>query len=457
MIAQVLAKHIVKSDFNNLSDEIREVTERSILDTLGVMFPPTTMDKACLTIYEMAKEVDGKKESTLVGFGGKAPCETAAFVNGSLTHSLDYDDSVLAGNRPLIHPTGSTLPAALAVAERVGKVSGKEFITAIALGNDLGVRMASCVKGNLMEDYPFFPVTIFGVFSAATAAGKILGLSEEEMINALGLAAHRVAGVRESMMAVDSDLRAIRDAFTNREGVSSALMASRGIAASKNAIEQTFQAYYGSEYDPEPLTANLGRLFRGVEAGFKLWPTCGQTHGYIQAIMRIVKEHDIKPEQIDEVVLTGSKFYETLCVPVKAKRQPALSIAAKYSLPFVIAVVLTKGNIRLTHFLPENLSDTEFIAMAEKIKFVVDPARVDYLPIRAEIKTKGRHSQTYWTEVTRDDTSAELSLEGIIDKFKDCASYSKKHLSRVKIQRIITEILQLEKVDDMREIIDILA
>jgi 2-methylcitrate dehydratase PrpD len=457
VIAQALAKHIIKSDFNNLSDEVREVTKRSILDTLGVMLPSTTMEKACLTIYKMAKEFGGKRESTIVGFGGKAPCETAAFVNGSLTHSLDYDDSVLAGNRPLIHPTGSTLPAALAVAERVGKVSGKEFITAIALGNDLGVRMASCVKGNLMEDFSFFPVTIFGVFSAAAAAGKILGLSEGEMINALGLAAHRVAGVRESMMAIDSDLRAIRDAFTNREGVFSALMASRGIAASKNAIEQTLLAYYRGEYDPEPLTAGLGRLFRGVEARFKLWPTCGQTHGHIQAVMRIIKEHDIKPEQIDEVVLTGSKFYEALCVPVKAKRHPALSIAARYSLPFVIAVVLTKGNIRLTHFLPENLSDTEVIAVADKVKFVVEPACVDYLPIRAEIKTKGKHGQIYLTVVNRDNSSTELNLEGIIDKFKDCASYSKKHLSQGKIQRIITGILHLEKVDDISEIIDILA
>ena len=83
------------------------------------MLPPSTMEKTCIAINELAKEAGVKKVSTLVGFGGKAPCWTAAFVNGSLTHPLDYDDSVDAGSQPLHHPTVSTLPAALAVAEKV--------------------------------------------------------------------------------------------------------------------------------------------------------------------------------------------------------------------------------------------------------------------------------------------------------------------------------------------------
>jgi 2-methylcitrate dehydratase PrpD len=361
----------------------------------------------------------------------------AAFINGSLTHSLDYDDSVNAGHQPLLHPTGSTFPAALAMAERVGGVSGKDFITAIALGNDLGVRLASSVKGNVMEDFPFFPVTIFGVFSAAAAAGKLLGLSESEMINALGLTSHRVAGIKEIITSVDSDLRGIRDAFTNREGVFSALMASRGISAGKNAIEQVLQVYYRREYDLQVLIADLGKRFRGVEASFKLWPACGQTHGYIHAVLQIIKKHNIKPEQIEEVWLTGSKSGEALCLPPEAKRQPASSISAKFSLPFVVGVALAKGEVSINNFLPQNLKDPEVLKIAKTVKHAVDPNFGVLLPVRAEIKTRDGNSYACRVETIQDPEENSASMAGTIAKFQDCSGYSKKHLSPVKIQGLV--------------------
>jgi 2-methylcitrate dehydratase PrpD len=457
MSTQALARNIVKTGYPDLPEEVREATKKSILDTLGVMFPPTTLEKSCVSIYELMKEVGGKKESTFIGFGGKAPCWMAAFVNGSLTHSLDYDDSADAGQQPLHHPTGSTFPAALAMAERVGGVSGKDFITAIALGNDLGVRLASCIKGNIMEDFSFFPVTIFGVFTAAAVAGKLLGLSEAEMVNTLGLASHRVAGVKEIIMSIDSDLRAIRDGFTNREGVISALMASRGIAAGKNAIEQILQVYYRGEYDTELLIADLGKRFRGVEASFKLWPACGQTHGYIKAVLQIIKENNIKPDQIEEVWLTGSKSGEALCFPLEVRQKPTSSILAKISLPFVVGVALAKGEVSINHFLPQNLKDPEVLKIAKMVKHVVNPTFGVLFPVQAKIKTKDGNSYSCTVETIRDPKENSSSIEGIIAKFKDCAGYSKKRLSPVKIQGLITAILELEKVDDMREISGLLA
>jgi 2-methylcitrate dehydratase PrpD len=218
-----------------------------------------------------------------------------------------------------------------------------------------------------------------------------------------------------------------------------------------------FQVYYRGEYDPEPITADLGKKFRGAEVIYKLWPTCGQTHGYIQAVLQIMKEHDIKPEQIDEVWLTGSKSGEALCLPLEAKQQPTSSISAKFSLPFVIGVALAKGGIGITNFLPQNLQDPEVLEMAKKVKHVVDPAFGSLFPVKAEIKTRDGNSYSCRTEIIQDSARNPLSIEGMIAKFKDCASYSKKHLSPVKIQGLITAILQLEKVGDMKEISDILA
>ncbi len=314
-LTKALAGNIVKTQYNNLPKEVSEATKRSILDTLGVMLPPTTLEKPCIAIGELVKEAGGKEESTIIGFGGKAPCWMAAFVNGSLAHAMDYDDQT---DEPPHHPTAGNFPAALAIAERIGRVSGKDFITAIALGNDLGVRLAAAIGGKVIMNYPWFYITTFGIFTAAAAAGKILGLSEEKMLNALGIALHRVVGINEAVFAPDSDIRAIRDSFTNKGGVLSALMAEKGISACKDAIEKLYKVFFGGEYDPQALTSDLGKRFRGAEASLKFWPCCRATHGYVQAALQITKEHSIKPDQIEEVYLTVSKHgAENLCEPME--------------------------------------------------------------------------------------------------------------------------------------------
>ncbi|MDD5703611.1 MAG: MmgE/PrpD family protein, partial [Dehalococcoidales bacterium] len=286
MSTEALVRNLIQTKYDDLTAEVIEATKISILDTFGVMLPPSTLTKACISLYEMMNEVDGKKESTLIGFGGRVPCWVAAFVNGSCAHAMDYDDGVTT-DKPIQHPTASTFPAALALAERIGEVNGKDFITAVALGNDLSIRIASCPTGNTMTDYPFFPISTFGVFSAAGACGKLLGLADIEMQNALGLALHRVAGTRDAAFAPDSDIRGIRDGFTNKEGVIAALMASKGISACKDSVEQLLRVYYGTGYSLDPLTHDLGKIFRGAEAKYKIWPSCGATHSYIQAALYV--------------------------------------------------------------------------------------------------------------------------------------------------------------------------
>jgi len=115
-----LAKNVVAAKYEMLPHEIVEITKKSILDTLGVMLAASTLEPACQEMVELAKESGGVEESTIIAFGGKAPCVMAAFANGSLTHALDYDD-VHDGFG--LHPTAACLPAALALSERIGKVA----------------------------------------------------------------------------------------------------------------------------------------------------------------------------------------------------------------------------------------------------------------------------------------------------------------------------------------------
>ncbi len=263
-----------KARYEDLPLKTRELTKRNILDTLGVMFPPTTLDKACASVCEIAREQGGIKESNIIGFGGKVPCTMAAFVNGSLAHALDYDD--VSDVFPH-HPSANVFPATLAAAEKTGGISGKEFITAIALGNDLSIRLSASVGQQAMSNQPWFPFSTFGVFSATLGAGKAIRLTEDQMVNALGIAVNRVFGTIECILDESSDIRGIRDGFTNREGVFCALMAGRGIAGSKDGIEKMLKHYYKNEHDPDILLSDLGKDFKGAEVSIKPWPVAKRT------------------------------------------------------------------------------------------------------------------------------------------------------------------------------------
>jgi 2-methylcitrate dehydratase PrpD len=445
---QALAANLVKTTYDNLPKETVEATKKSILDILGVMLPPTTLVKTCASIYEVVSEAGGKPESTIIGFGGKAPCWEAAFVNGSLCHAIDFDDCV-GLEKPLMHPTGSSFPAALAMAERVGKVSGKELITAVALGNDLSVRLAACPKGNVVFGYPFFPITTFGVFAAAAVSGKILGLSEPETVNNLGLALNRVSGVTKGLFTCD--IRAIRDGINGKEGILCALLASKGLDACKDAVELLFNVYYKDDINPEYLTADLGKKFRGEEVGFKPWPSCQGTHSYIQATLQIVSANNIQLEQVGEIVLHGNKEGEGLFFPSDIKQKPKTSITAKVALPFAVSVAVVHRNVSIANFLPENLGDPRVLEMAKKTKFILEPELGSYSS-RVELKTKDGKVYRAVVDVLRGSIQNPLSTDELVSKFKDCARYAKIPMSASTIDRIINNILNLEKIKDISEI-----
>lgn len=457
-VTRALAENAVNTTYEHLPREVVRATKRHILDTLGVMLPPSTLEKGCAALHEFAREAGGKEESTLIGFGGKAPCWMAAFVNGSLCHPMDYDDTI---DEFVNHPTAHTFPAAFAIAEKVGNVSGKEFVTAVALGIDLSVRLSASPKGSLVENYPWFPTTIFGIFSATVAAGKILGLTRDETVNALGIALDRASGIRKSIVSPDSDIRAIRDGYNNREGVFAAIMAQKGITAHKDAIETFYEVFFNNSYDTLPLTGNLGKEFWGLKVGLKSWPCCRITHSYVKAGLDLAKEYNIDPSRIEEVLLTvGSFGRDNFFTNLEEKQRPKQSITAKISLPFVLGVALTKKRVIIEDFFPENLGDKNVLEIAKKVKQgKFDPQLCKGAISGAEVAVRMLGGESYSKKVHHPygHPSSPMSDEELKEKFKDCARYTKKPLSEEKVNHLIEKTLNLEKVRNIDELTQILA
>ncbi len=457
--SHVLAEHIAKTRYEDLPAAVVEVTKRSILDTLGVILAANTLgENGVQGIVSLVKKGGGARESTILGFGTKVVSWMAGFANGAMVHQLDYDDCHDVG---VVHPGAATVPAAFAMAEREGTISGKEFITAIALGTDVVCRLSLPLIRDAF-DYDFARTGTLGKYGATVAAGKLLNLDVAQLVSSFGLVLNQASISHESSHMGGSDTRAIRDGFGAQAGIFSALLAKHGVIGEQTSLDGKAGLYnlcFLGDSDPAKVTAELGKKFLGVEVSLKPWPCCRNIHGFVEAALRLKKEQGFRPEEIKEIIaVTGGvrrDYYEGL----ERRRRPQTSIDAKFSLPFVLGVALDRDDVLLEDFTAQGRENPGALALAQKVgyrfeeKYVREGIEIGTVEIVLTDGTKHLQEVPYAYGHPRNP----IKKEDLHKKFRDCARYCRKPLAGKQAERVIASLEDLEKVKDMREVVKLLA
>ena len=250
-----------------------------------------------------------------------------------MAHCLDFDDRTQWG----AHSGSSAIPAAFALAERKGGIPGREMILAIALAQDMFVRLRCNVGWR--QDWNLSPV--LGVFSATLAGSRVLGLSSEQAANALGIASMQSSGTMETIFAVGSDLRGMYAGFAAKGAVTAALLAEKGVTGIANLFEGKagiFNVYFGGKYQREEMLKNLGTEYTGATMLYKPWPAVGISHTYIHATIELMKENRLTAADIEEIRVWVGSFQQRMCHPLEERRAPTRPVDAKFSLPFCVAI-----------------------------------------------------------------------------------------------------------------------
>jgi 2-methylcitrate dehydratase PrpD len=366
-------------------------------------------------------------------------------------HCLDYDDFHYSAK---IHPSTSVVPAAIAVAEYRGKATGKELLTAVAIGADMSTRMGLATTWR----FPWHMSPLTGHYSAAAACAKILGLKPEHIVDAFGIALCQAAGSMELRWGVGSDIGGMYAAFPARSGSLSALMAEHDITGIKDSFESKggfLNLYFGGEYKRDVLLSELGKRFEGVNTGFKPWPACAHTHPHIESVLNLMKEHNLKPGDIAEITSYVGDYTKYLCEPLEGRRKPKTGPDAKFSIPFTVAVAATKGEVKLKYYTPEGLNDKDILAMAQKVNPKIDAdfniAR-DLPPGKTELKTVKGEVFSQRVDHPYGHPDKPVSLDSLISKFRECAGFAIKPLPEEKLDKIIELLTHLEEVKDVSEI-----
>jgi 2-methylcitrate dehydratase PrpD len=451
-----VAEFIERLEFADLPPEALRIGKRCILDGLGLML--VGAGQPCSRIVrEFSLKNGGAADATAFGSRPvKMPAAFAALVNGTAGHSMDWDDTQLSLTPDrtfglLTHPTIPPLAAALAVAETRAPVSGREFLTAFLTGFEVECKIAEAIRPEHYEG-GFHSSGTIGTFGAAAAAAKLLGLDGIRLRRMLGITASMASGIRANFGTMTKPLHVGRAA---QNGVSAALLAKDGFEADPDGLDGPwgFFQVFGGGLDADRIRGKLGRPHTIVDPGVSVKPyPCGSlTHPSLDAMLAVVVENDLKPENIDNVVLYAGK---NILNPIRYQIADD-ELQAKFCMPFLLSAIAIARKAGVQEFTRDFVRSAAVQDLMQRVRTELDPAiearGYDKMRSRVEVTlTDGRKLVREADERYRGGPDNPLSDDELRDKFADC---SRSVLSDAHRRAVMDDIDRLEDLDDVGRLI----
>jgi len=452
-LTKQIAGYLARTGFDALNEDALRATKEHILYTLGTILAGSSAPGIKQALAGARALSGASQESSVLVTGEKLPAASAALVNATMGHSreLDINDDRIAYKSSI-----TVIPAALALAEKAGKVSGKDFITAVCLGVDLGIRL-----GLATNPKPVHARAIaLGPFAAAAGCGKILKLNEDRMHDALGIAFCRSTVAGNSTVAPSLTKR-LGVGFASQSGVVAATLASVGYPAAGEVLQGAagfFQTFYQQEGDYAQLLDQLGSRFEIVLVGPKPFPSCRYTHCAVTGVLDLVRKHAIKARDIDEVrVQIGERDMRSVGGwsedEKKKKHRPEGVVDAQFSITYTVAATLVSGGLSLEEFTDAKLRSKEILDLAACVKTILTPefdhGPMDVKPQVVEIVMRDGKVFNQKVIYPKGNPNNPVTSEELVAAFRGMASYAAKPLSDAKIDDAVVLAQRLEEVDDV--------
>lgn len=362
-VTQALARYIVNARFDDLPEKVRKEGTRTLLNWVGVAVGGSHSETVNIAVAAL-DPFSGPRQASLLGRSERFDIMNAAFINGVSSHIFDFDDTHL---KTIIHPAGPVVSAALALAEHQ-PVSGRDFLNAIVLGIETELRIGNAVYPN-HYDVGWHITGTAGVFGAAAATGKLLGLNEQQMVWALGLAASQPVGLRESFGSMNKSFNPGRAASN---GIFAALLAARNYTSSDGMIEakRGWANTISTKQDYHEILDGLGTRYEAALNTYKPF-ACGIViHPAIDAAIQLRNEHKLTASQIARVDLK----VHPLVLELTGKKTPQIGLEGKFSIYHSVAVALIEGAAGERQYSDRAVRDPQVVALRSKVVALVDPA-----------------------------------------------------------------------------------
>ncbi len=449
-----LVTHALETRFENFDKDTLEATKYRIIDTLGCLIGGAN-DTGNPELVKLIKDKGGKKEATILIHGGKAPAALAALVNCIMARSFDFGSvsPLVDGVSCPGHISETTVPAALTVAE-VANASGKEFITALLVGDDIAARiLAGSGFGFSLGWDGVGTVNTFGV---TAIAGRLGGLDKIQLRNAFGIALNQIGTTFQSFWDGATAFK-LPQGLAARGGITSVELAKAGWTGPEDMLMGKF-GYYKMFTEgckkPQVLNDGLGKIYC-YDGTIKPYPCCRIPHAAIDAALTLVKKYNLKADDIASVNLEVAQggIDHVVGHPFKIGAFPHGNAAFSYE--YVVATAFLFGSVKPEHMTEKAIRNPAVTDFIKKIKLTA-AKDVEFEKARLTVTHKdGRKLTETVTKVKGDPIDNPMTHDDIIAKFWVNVDFSKK-ISKKKVEQLLNNLLNLEKVESVRKLIPLL-
>ncbi|MFB6301211.1 MAG: MmgE/PrpD family protein [Halobacteriales archaeon] len=451
-----IATHAVETTYDDLPNVVCDRLKRHLLDHLGLVIGAREHAGSSEAIRAGIDTLatDGT-EATALATGERFGADHAALYNGTFAHSLDFDDTHRESS---LHPGAPVIPAALAIAERDGATT-EEFLAAVSVGYDVACTLGQAVNPDVHYDRGFHITATCGTFGATAAAGKLAGLSAEELRNALGINGSQAAGSLQ-FLANGAWNKRLHPGLAAKRAVTAVSLAGSGFRGASEPITGTHGFFAAYTEDPAPeLFDQLGDHHSVMSTGLKLYPCCRYMHPALDGLLDLASEID--PDTIESITvelprpgvrLTGD--------PIDDKRRPSNFVNCQFSMPYGAALALTNGDAGLEAFLrtQDSLDDPAFRRLMDATNVEVTDAVQSLFPdqwaARVTIET-ANDSYERFIETARGEPEKPLGWEAVIEKFESLTTTA--GISQRDVEGLIELVQDIEShsltavIDQLRD------
>jgi len=433
-----IAEFIVRTPADSIPPSVLHEGKRCFINYMAVALY-ASRDPSLGILLDVFREEGGKPRASVLGTGVRTTLQNAALANGYLGHLEDYDDTHFP---TVIHPSSPTIPAALAVAEQRG-AGGRDVLAAATLGMEVCCRIGLAIHP-AHYDAGWHITGTCGVFGAAGAAGRLLGLDTPRLVHALGIAGTQASGVREVFGSMTKPFHAGRAA---QSGVLGALLAERGFTSTTAILEgrRGFAAVLSSSYDLAKATDGLGQRWELRMNGLKPYACGVVNHPLIDAMIALRSRAGVSPEAVDSVAAR----VHPLVLELVDRRQPRVGLEGKFSFQHSMAVGLVDGAAFPAQYTDAKVADPMITALRERITATADPS----LGQDAAVVTLRLKDGRSYTEAVSHATGAPqnpMSDAQLEAKFRALVS---EVLPKRRMEKLLGLLWDMEKVSDVRELV----
>ncbi|MBW2148236.1 MAG: MmgE/PrpD family protein [Deltaproteobacteria bacterium] len=441
-ITRELGRFASNVSFDGLQADVVDRVRYLALDFLAVA-SRGSIEGSSQPVMKLVHQLGaGREEAVVVGTRMRLAHEYAAMSNGISAHALELDD---VNNEASLHPGVVIFPVAFALCEKL-ELDARRFCEAVVAGYEVVVRIGKGAMPVHQYARGFHPTGTCGAFGAAAAAARLMGLDASRTTHALGIAGSQCAGSMEYLT---------RGAWTKRfnpgwaahAGIIAAGLAREGFTGPDTIIEgkHGFLHGYSEAPDPQRVLEDLGCSFEILRTSIKPHACCRYMQSPIDGVLKIVREQQLKPDDVDQVEVGVLKAgYGLVAEPKEAKLNPAGIVDAQFSMPFGAAAAILYGRVSLDQYSPESLASQSLKKLMKRVRCVQDPELDREFPrkwpARVAISTHGGQRFETFVEYPKGDPENPLSWDEMIEKFHSLSAAVYRDGRREEIVKRIREM-----------------